>query len=126
MIVLVGKIYFLSNLFKFIQTCSMEFTVHPAGLSANSAGLSTKSAGIYRLGISLFTFPINWISTDFYRIRPVFLKTDGIGGGQFVSLRRFFKHCLAQLDFVMRKSLNIDSKSIYILNSVAGFCLRKS
>jgi hypothetical protein len=67
----------LSNLFKLIQTCSIEFTVH-------SIGLSTKSAGIRRLGISLFIFSIKWILADFYRIRVVFLKTNKIGGGDFL------------------------------------------
>jgi hypothetical protein len=28
----------------------------------------------------------------FYRIQPVFSKTNGIGGRQFFSVRRFFKH----------------------------------
>jgi hypothetical protein len=32
-------------MFKFIQTCSTEFTVHSAGLSVNSVSLSAKSAG---------------------------------------------------------------------------------
>jgi hypothetical protein len=36
------------------------------------------------LGISLFTFLIKWISTDFYRIKPFFSKTDGIEGADFL------------------------------------------
>jgi hypothetical protein len=58
----------------------------------NSANLSAKSAGIHRLGISLFIFSIKWILVGFYRIRPVFSKADGIGGGRFFSARWLFKH----------------------------------
>jgi hypothetical protein len=32
------------------------------------------------------------VFTKFYQIKSVFLKTDIIGGGQFFSVHRFFKH----------------------------------
>jgi hypothetical protein len=47
------------------------------------------------VGISLSYFQSNGfrpVFTEFYRIWPVFLKTDKIGGGRFFSVRRFFKH----------------------------------
>jgi hypothetical protein len=94
----------LSNLFKFIQTCSTEFTVqakftvHSVGLSVNSAGLSAKSAG---WGFHCSNFESNGfrpVFTEFYRIQPTFSKTGGIGGSRFFSLHRFFKHWLRQGD----------------------------
>jgi hypothetical protein len=83
----------LLNLFKFIQTCSTEFIVHSAGLSANLADLSAKSAG-WEFHCSNFELnEFRPVFTKFYRIRPIFPKTGGIGGSRFFSLRRFFKHC---------------------------------
>jgi hypothetical protein len=81
----------LSNLFKFIQTCSAEFTVqaeftvHLGGLSVNSASLSAKSVGIHRFGISLFIF---LTQMDFGRFLPnsadFFQKPDGSEGANFL------------------------------------------
>jgi hypothetical protein len=66
-------------MFKLIQTCLTEFTVHSAGLSANSAG-------IHRLGIS----------ADFYQILPnsidFFQKSTESEESIFFSVCRFFKH----------------------------------
>jgi hypothetical protein len=73
-------------------TVQAEFIVHSAGLSANSSDLSAKSAD-WRFHCSNFESNKFWlVFTEFYRIRPIFLKTSGIGGSRFFSLRRFFKH----------------------------------
>jgi hypothetical protein len=75
-------------------TIQAEFTVHSAGLSMNSADLSAKSVG---WGFHCLNFESNGfrpVFTKFYRIRPIFPKTGGIGGSRFFSLRRFFKHWL--------------------------------
>jgi hypothetical protein len=80
LVVWIGKIYLSSNLFKFIQTCSTEFTVqaeftvHLPGLAANLAGLSAKSAG---WGFHYSNFESNRfrpVFTKFYRIRPIFFE----------------------------------------------------
>jgi hypothetical protein len=85
-------------MFKFIQTCSTEFTVqaeftvHSVGLSENSPSLSAKSAG---WGFHSSNFESNGfrpVFIEFYQIRPIFLKTGGVGGSRFFNLRRFFKH----------------------------------
>jgi hypothetical protein len=56
-----------------------------AGLSVNSA-----SSGFHCLNFKSNGF---WpIFTEFYRIRPIFPKTGGIGGSRFFSLRQFLKH----------------------------------
>jgi hypothetical protein len=73
-------------------TVQVEFTVHSAGLSANSVDLSVKSAG---WGFHYSNFESNEfrpVFIEFYRIRPIFLKTGRIEGSQFFSLHRFFKH----------------------------------
>jgi hypothetical protein len=73
-------------------TVQTDFTVHSAGLLANSTGLSAKSAG---WGFHCSNFESNgfWpVFTEFYQIRPIFSKTGGIGWSRFFSLRRFFKH----------------------------------
>jgi hypothetical protein len=70
------------------------YTVHSAGLSANSTGLLAKSAGIHRLCISLFTFSIKWISASFYQILSNltdFFKNRQNRRSRFFSL---FKHCI--------------------------------
>jgi hypothetical protein len=66
--------------------CSGEFTVHSAGLSAKSAGWGFHCSNFESNGFRP-------VFTEFYRIRPIFSKTGGIGGSRFFSLRRFFKHC---------------------------------
>jgi hypothetical protein len=79
-------------MFKFIQTCSTEFTVH-VEFTVHLAGLSAKSAG---WGFHCSNFESNGfqpVFTKFYRIRPIFPKTIGIGRGRFFNLHRFFKHC---------------------------------